>query len=334
MSAAARLCLLGALLRLTPIAFAEQPSGDNLLPDPGFEDPEVKAWRGTPGWVTLDDATAATGRRSYCLKTAPEQALVHLEMTKPLALRAWCWYEVSYAYRIEPPVHLDFYLTETDEAGLTFSRTRSEYGPRFPPPGQFGRASFRFLSRPGTREFRLTANAQCRSPQFLPGRVWLDDLSLRLVGPAESSPPQELALFDPSFEGTGFFGYAFREEYLTVLSPTAKAGSKILRKAQGQDGKFVIELVEKEMDTYGHLYRAAVWARGEGSCFVNFPVQGSVFYDYDPREATKRFPLDKTEWRQVYLDMVVDRPGVELTGMNVWFWGEVEFDLASVTRLR
>ncbi len=334
MSAAALLCLLGTLLWLASVGFAQQPSGDNLLPDPGFENPEAQAWRGTPGWVTLDDSTAASGRRSYCLKTAPEYALVHLEMTQPLALQPWCWYEVSYADRIELPVHLDFYLTETDGAGLTFSRTRSQYGPRFPPPGQFGRVSFRFLTRPSVKQFRLTVNAPCRSPRFLPGRVWLDDLSLRLVGPAESASLQELLLFDPSFESTGFFGYAFREEYVTMLSPTAKAGSKILRKAQGQDGKFILELVEKETDTYGHLYRAAIWARGEGSCFVNFPVQGNVFYDYDPREAAQRFPLDKTEWRQVYLDMVVDRPGVELTGINVWFWGEVEFDLARLTRLR
>jgi hypothetical protein len=330
---ASRLALALCLLLLAPPALAAD-LGPNLLPDPSFESPDLKAWRGTANWVTLDDTTAATGQHSYCLKAAPEFPLTHLELVQPLALQPWSWYELSYAYRIEPPVRLDFYLVETDAQGNSYARSRSELGPRHPPPGQFQRVAFRFLTRPSVQTFRLYANAYCADKQFLPGRVWVDDLELRLVGPAPVVLEKPVLLYDPSFEDGHFDGYTYHEEYVTAPVPTAKDGAQVLRKAQPGDGKFIIPPLEKEEAPAGSLYRATIWARGEGRVFLSLATAEGTRYDWEPGDAARRYPLDKDEWRQVTMEVVFDRPGEVITGVNVWFWGQAEFDLASLTRVR
>ncbi len=324
---------LGMLLLLVAPPSGADP-GPNLLPDPSFESPDLKAWRGTPNRVLLDDTTASEGTRSYCLQAAPEYSLTHLELVAPLALQPWSWYELSYAYRIEPPVRLTFSLGETDATGSTYSRAYSELGPRHPPSGQFRRVAFRFLTRPDSKELRLSADAYCGSPLFLPGRVWLDEVALRLIGPADLREPKEVPLYDPSFEGNHFDGYAMHEEYLNLPSPTAKDGRQVIRKAQPGEGRFVMSLLQKEEPPCGSLYRAAIWARGEGRAFVDFATERGTRREWAPGEAPKRCPLDRNEWRQVSMEIVFDRPGEVITGINVWLWGDVEFDLACLTRVR
>lgn len=308
--------------------------GPNLLPDPSFESPDLKAWRGTPDRVVLDATTASEGTHSYCLQTAPEYSLTHLELVQPLTLEPWSWYELSYAYRIEPPVRLTFSVGETVTDGNTYVRSYSELGARHPAPGRFQRVVFRFLTRPDLQELRLSADAYCGSPLFLPGRVWLDEVALRPVGPGEIREPKEVPLYDPSFEGNHFDGYTMREEYLNLPSPTAKDGKQIIRKAQPGEGRFVMSLLEKEEAPCGSLYRASIWARGEGRAYVDFATERGTRREWAPGEASRRCPLDKNEWRQVSMEVIFDRPGEIIIGVNIWLWGDVEFDLASLTRVR
>ena len=309
----------------------------NLLPDPGFEDVSAKLWQGIPGWVVRDPGVAEQGQHSYCLKVSPERRNVHLTQQPPIALRPWSWYELAYSYRIEPPIRFTFGLCETNRKGHQFVRMRSHLGPRHPRPGQFVRTSFRFLSRHEPCAFRLYVYAACGSEHFLPGRVWLDSLSLRFIEPAPKAPPKPLKLLDASFEAPLFVsGYDPSRRCATVESGSARTGRRVLKRTDGKRrGQFSIQVVHPDQVQLGHVYRAAIWARGTGTCFVSMHVASSLFYDWDRRDAANRFPLSRTEWRQVYLDCIVDHTRlVGLGAMHVWFDGDLEFDDASLTRIR
>ena len=309
----------------------------NPLPDPSFEDPGARVWQGIPGWVALDPTVAEHGQHSYCLKVSPERRNVHLTQRKPIALRPWSWYELAYSYRIEPPIRFTFGLCETNRQGHQFVRMRSHLGPRHPPPGRFVRTSFRFLSRHEPCAFLLYVYAACGSEHFLPGRVWLDNLSLRFIEPAPEAPPKPLKLLDASFEAPLFVGgYDPSRRCATVASGSARTGGRVLKRTDGKRrGQFSIEVVHPDQVQFAHVYRVAIWARGTGTCFVSMHVKSSLFYDWDRRDAVNRFPLSRTEWRQVYLDCIVDHARlVGLRAMHVWFDGDLEFDDASLTRIR
>jgi len=307
-----------------------EPTGENLIPDPGFEQPENKAWEGSPaGCVVLDATVAETGTNSYCLKVSPEQNLVHLNPRKPLKLNPWSWYEVSYSYRTQPPVRFDFFLHETTTNGYRYCRSRRVLNYRQAKPDEFLRVALRFLTRSEPSDFRLIFNAYCGSTNFLPGMVWIDNIALRFVAAATKADPKELKLLDGSFENPMFTsGYDYHQSYKTELSPDAKHGQRVLKKGDDRkDGAFIISLVHPEEVSCGHLYRASIWARGEGTCYIESS-------DWDCRDAMKRFPLDPKEWRQVSADFLVDGPSSRVSDMRIRFSGNVEFDDARFIRLQ
>jgi len=315
---------------IKPAIPTNEPSGENLLPDPGFEKPEDKAWIGSPvGWVTLDTSISETGTNSYCLKVSPEQPYVNLSLRKPVVLTSWAWHEISYSYRMQPPVNFHFFIIENTTNDFHFCRNRTALNHSRFETNEFVRDSFRFLSRPGASNFVLVARAGCGSTNFLPGMVGIDDITLRFVAEATQADPKELKLLDGSFENPMFTsGYDYHQSYMTGISPDAKHGQRVLKKGDDRkDGAFSIYLVHPEEVSCGHLYRASIWARGEGACYIESN-------DWDCRDAMKRFPLDLKEWRQVYADFLVDDPSTRITGVAIRFTGNIEFDDARFIHLQ
>ncbi|MHB9026922.1 MAG: hypothetical protein ACYC7E_22535 [Armatimonadota bacterium] len=313
-------------------------SGENLLPDPGFEQPELKIWNGYPGCVELDAAVANTGKHSFRFRPTPERPHVYLTQNTPVILKPLTWYELSYSYRFDPCISFHFGLVEADQQGRRLNCPGFAGSPRAPKPGQFVKGSFRFLTRPDANGFVLYAYASLQSALFLPGTLWLDDLSLRCVATAPAARSAEITLIDGSFESAYFdSGYDFHQQFTLLPSPTAKDGKQVLRKGdERKDASFCLDLNHPGGVELGHVYRASVWARGDGWCFIRFMTPAGVHspWDFSPSSAGKVFPLDKTEWREIHADLIVDQPGlVGPMSVNVLFQGDVEIDHARLIRL-
>lgn len=304
-----------------PVIPTNAASGENLFPDPGFENPDSKAWNETPGLVFRDKTNAATGQSSYCLKVSPN-SIVHLDQISLIPVKPWTWYELSYSYRIDPPVRFFFGLRLNGR-----NRSRKMYGRDHLKPGQFVPASFRFMSYPTNSLFGIYVYAASDSKEFLPGTLWIDDLSLKYVGPAVTAERENIKLVDGSFESPTFVsGYDYRQKYQPTKSATAKDGKQVLIPEKGQQkGSFCINLARPEGAVQvGHLYRASIWARGQGSCVIAVPS-----------ERSNPIQLDSREWREIAHEYIVDDPSLgKVKSIAIHYEGDLEFDAAGFTRIQ
>ena len=296
-------------------------SGENLFPDPGFEQPDSKAWSEAPGLVFRDKTAAAIGQYSYCLKVAPN-SIVHLDQISLIPIQPWTWYELSYSYRIDPPVRFFFGLRLNGQ-----NRSRQMYSRDHLKPGQFVQASFKFLSYPTNSLFGIYVYAASDSKEFLPGTLWIDDLSLKSIGPAGMAERKNIKLVDGSFESPIFVsGYDHGQKYVTIETSDAKDGKRILKPEKGQGkGSFSIDISRPDGAVQvGHLYRASIWARGQGRCAIALTSERS-----NPTQ------LDSREWREIAHEYLVDDPPLgNVKSIVIHYEGDLEFDAAGFVRIQ
>ena len=183
------------------------------------------------------------------------------------------------------------------------------------------------MTYPTNSLFGIYVYAASDSKEYLPGTLWIDDLSLKYVGPAIKAERENIKLVDGSFESPIFVsGYDHGQKYTTVEVSDAKDGKRILKPEKGKGkGAFSINVSRPECAVQvGHLYRASIWARGQGTCVI--AIAG---------ERSNPAKLDSREWREIAHEYLVDDPSLgNVESITVDYEGDLEFDAAGFMRIQ